>query len=68
MIETDIVYYVSNDIMNRYHKINEEKINVYKISKFQDYGSITIIDELFLIKVSDITAFDFTYGLEDLEN
>lgn len=66
-IGSETVYFISDDLMNRYHKINEEQINIYKVTKIQDYGSVKWIDEIFLIKVSDIEAFDFIYKLEDSE-
>ncbi|MBG0762777.1 hypothetical protein IY230_04035 [Acholeplasma laidlawii] len=67
IIGTNIVYYIDDDILDRYHKINGDEINIYKITKIHDYGSVTMIDEMFLIKVSYITAFDFVYEIEDFE-
>lgn len=66
-IGTDTVYYFDNDLMNRYKKINDEDINIYKITIIHELSSVIMINEIFVIKVNDITAFEFVYKIEDFE-
>lgn len=61
IIEENFVY-IKDGL--KYKKINDDKINIYKITKHFDYGTMIQITEIFVIKVEDIKAFDFNYKIE----
>ena len=61
------VYYLNN-VTSKYELINENEIEVYKITIHTEVFSMIIIDEIFVIRVEDISAFEFNYEVEELKD
>lgn len=62
------VYYKSNEnYFTKHELINDSEIEVFKIIRHQNYGSTVQIDEIYVINVEDITAFEFVYKVVELE-
>jgi hypothetical protein len=62
------VYYNSSENYSTKHElINDSEIEVFKITRHQNYGSMIEIDEIYVINVEDITAFEFVYKVDELE-
>jgi len=61
------VYYLNNST-SKYELINEYEIEVYKITIHTEVFSTIIINEIFVIRVEDISAFEFNYEVEELKD
>ena len=61
------VYYLNN-VTSKYELINENEIEVYKITIHTEVFSTIIINEIFVIRVEDISAFEFNYEVEELKD
>lgn len=61
------VYYENNNTSN-YELINDNEIEVFKITIHREVFSTIIIDEIFVISVEDIEAFEFNYEVEELKD
>ena len=58
---------LKNVYYNKHELINDSEIEVFKITRHQNYGSMIQIDEIYVINVEDITAFEFVYKVDELE-
>lgn len=63
----NVYYNEVSSFLSKQQLINESPIEVFKIVIHQKIGSIIIIDEMHVINISDITAFDFDYKIKELE-
>ena len=62
------VYYNSSvNYSTKHELINDSEIEVFKITRHQNYGTWIQIDEIYVINVEDITAFEFVYKVDELE-
>lgn len=61
------VYYLNNST-SKYELINEYEIEVYKITIHTEVFSTIIINEIFVIRVEDISGFEFNYEVEELKD
>ena len=62
------VYYKSSvNYSTKHELINDSEIEVFKITRHQNYGSMIQIVEIYVINVEDITAFEFVYKVDELE-
>ena len=62
------VYYNSSvNYPTKHELINDSEIEVFKITRHQNYGTWIQIDEIYVINVEDITAFEFIYKIDELE-
>ena len=62
------VYYNSSvNYPTKHELINDSEIEVFKITRHQNYGTMIQIDEIYVINVEDITAFEFIYKIDELE-
>ena len=62
------VYYNTRvNYSSKHELINDSEIEVFKITIHQNYGSTIQIDEIYVINVEDITAFEFVYKVDELE-
>lgn len=62
------VYYGTNIYYPpEYELINDSEIEVFKITIHKDFGFMIQIDEIYVIDVEDITAFEFVYKIDELE-
>ncbi len=60
--------YFLNNVTSKYELINENEIEVYKITIHTEASSTIIINEIFVIRVEDISAFEFNYKVEELKD
>src|SRR5690554_3831103 len=58
---------LKNVYYNKHELINDSEIEVFKITRHQNYGTMIQIDEIYVINVEDITAFEFIYKVDELE-
>jgi hypothetical protein len=58
---------LKNVYYNKHELINDSEIEVFKITRHQNYGTMIQIDEIYVINVEDITAFEFIYKIDELE-
>ena len=58
---------LKNVYYNKHELINDSEIEVFKITRHQNYGTMIQIDEIYVINVEDITAFEFVYKVDELE-
>ena len=62
-----MVYYIENEgFIYKFIPINDSEIEVNKIIVHKPFMSSIIIEEIYVINVNDIEAFDFSYKIEDL--
>ena len=64
----DVYYKAYTDLFNpQYELINESKIQVFKITSHNRVLDSIYINEIYVIRVEDITAFEFNYEIEELK-
>lgn len=63
----NVYYKMYLNYSTKYELINDSEIEVFKITRHLNYGSMIEIDEFYVINVEDITAFEFVYKVDELE-